>query len=282
VLFLDGLLGASDRQRDTKAGLTAAARWLGVREYLRNDEVFPDLPPAAVAVWDRYLAYGAAMGVAAGAVRALPMGAEDDHRAWSSYGGQWHQVNVRYPRLPPGRGRHPVGAFFLALFWGAVAVIALVRLDAVTRPEASPSLQPSFIDWIMRARTAGIVVCLVVVAWAVLILVRAVPDMFVNKQVVGKVLRLREHPRFSLNPYGRKPKRWYFIAVDDGKSKKVRAWAMRHPDTYQRLDQYQEVIGVITPALPYVRSIERAAPPPVVPRGTGREAQMEGQPAVRR
>ena len=68
-------------QRDTPAGREAAARWLGVREYLGRNEVFPRLPPASVAIWDRYLGYGAALGVAAAAAHALPMGAEDDHRA---------------------------------------------------------------------------------------------------------------------------------------------------------------------------------------------------------
>lgn len=68
-------------QRDTPAGRAAAARWLGVRAYLGQNEVFPTLPPASVAIWDRYLGYGAALGVAAAAVHALPMGAEDDHLA---------------------------------------------------------------------------------------------------------------------------------------------------------------------------------------------------------
>jgi hypothetical protein len=46
---------------------------------------------ASMAIWDRYLGYGAALGVATAAVHALPMGAEDDHRAWSALedGGGW-------------------------------------------------------------------------------------------------------------------------------------------------------------------------------------------------
>jgi hypothetical protein len=49
-------------QRDTPAGAEAAGRWLGVRDYLGRNEVFPTLPPASVAIWDRYLGYGAALG----------------------------------------------------------------------------------------------------------------------------------------------------------------------------------------------------------------------------
>jgi hypothetical protein len=46
-------------QRDTPAGAEAAARWLGVRSYHGRNEEFPTLPPASVAVWDRYLGYAA-------------------------------------------------------------------------------------------------------------------------------------------------------------------------------------------------------------------------------
>jgi len=49
-------------ERDTPAGRAVAARWLGLREFLRGDETFRELPPAAVAVWDRYLPYGCALG----------------------------------------------------------------------------------------------------------------------------------------------------------------------------------------------------------------------------
>jgi hypothetical protein len=44
-------------------GRDVLARWLGVRGWLTAHEVFADLPPAAVAVWGRYLAYGVATGV---------------------------------------------------------------------------------------------------------------------------------------------------------------------------------------------------------------------------
>src|SRR5205807_2179091 len=76
-----------------------------------------------------YLAYGAAMGVAAGAVRALPLGSESEREAWSAYGGRWHVVRVRYPaRFPPGWGRHPVAATARALATLAVAVFVVTRL----------------------------------------------------------------------------------------------------------------------------------------------------------
>jgi len=55
----------------TDAGRTAAGHWLGVKNFIDNHAVFEDLPPGAVAIWDRYLAYGAAMGISGHAVHGL-------------------------------------------------------------------------------------------------------------------------------------------------------------------------------------------------------------------
>lgn len=55
----------------TPEGRAAAAHWLGVRRFLDEQDNLDDLPPGAVAVWDRYLAYGAAMGESGAAVRGL-------------------------------------------------------------------------------------------------------------------------------------------------------------------------------------------------------------------
>jgi hypothetical protein len=103
----------------------AAARWLGVRDYLGRNEVFRTLPPASVAIWDRYLGYGAALGVATAALHALPMGAEDDHRAWSANGGRWRVVKVRYPRLGFTWGRKPPLAFLVGLAQAVAGYVGL-------------------------------------------------------------------------------------------------------------------------------------------------------------
>jgi hypothetical protein len=55
----------------TDEGRTAAAHWLGVRNFIADHGNFDDLPPGAVAVWDRYLAYGAAMDLSDDAVTGL-------------------------------------------------------------------------------------------------------------------------------------------------------------------------------------------------------------------
>ena len=101
ALAADDVRGIQDRacqdQRDTPAGRDAAACWLGYRDHVARDESFAGLPPAAVAIWDRHLAYAAALGIAKTAVRVLPLGARSERLAWSAYGGSWHQIRVRYP-----------------------------------------------------------------------------------------------------------------------------------------------------------------------------------------
>ncbi|MGW6705364.1 DUF2207 family protein [Streptomyces sp. NPDC054956] len=102
-----GLVSRLTGQRETPAGTAACAHWLGVREWLARDEAYPGLPPAAVAVWDRYLAHGVATGVARSAAAALPLGPRDERRAWSAYGGTWHEVRLRYAPAPARRMRPP-------------------------------------------------------------------------------------------------------------------------------------------------------------------------------
>jgi len=124
------MVEAANGERDTPAGRKAAGRWLGLRTILADDPLFSEYPPAGVAVWDRLLAFGAAMGVAHGAVRALPLGAESDKEAWSSMGGHWRVVRIRYPRfVPPGYGRRP-GLVVLSGLVQVVLAAAAARVAA--------------------------------------------------------------------------------------------------------------------------------------------------------
>src|SRR5207302_8060732 len=110
----------------TRTGLGPQARWLALRKFLHDDELFATLPPTAVVVRERYLAYGAALGVAAAAVRAIPMGSESDSRAWSSYGGQWRQVSVSYPKVwPPAYGASPGESIWRGVRLGGAAAVFL-------------------------------------------------------------------------------------------------------------------------------------------------------------
>ena len=57
----------------TPKGREVASRWLGVRAFIHGTGSLDELPPAAVTVWDRYLAYGAAMDLSETAVEGLLM-----------------------------------------------------------------------------------------------------------------------------------------------------------------------------------------------------------------
>jgi hypothetical protein len=83
----------------TAEGRARASSWRELRACLDSDKVFTDLPPLVVTLWDRYLAYGAALGVSRAASSAIGLGRTDRTAVWSSYSGRWTRVRVRYPHL---------------------------------------------------------------------------------------------------------------------------------------------------------------------------------------
>lgn len=221
--FLGWVMGLHT-QRETPEGLAAASRWLGVRAKLADDEAFRSQAPIAVALWERHLAYGAAFGLATAAARALPMGAESDHHAWSSYGGQWRSVRIRYPHFVPlGWGLHPLVIVLRAGIALAVAVVFLLLA-----PEGVAALP------VAVAVVAGLVV-----VWALV-------DLGSTREVTGQILRLRA--------YGDDDDKRHYVAVDDGTSARIRAWRVK-PELYSPLRQYEVVTGTLTRNLRYVRAI---------------------------
>jgi hypothetical protein len=236
-------------QRDTDAGLEAAGRWLDVRGFLRAG-AFADLPPASVAVWERYLAYAAAFGVATAAVEAIPMGAEEDRRAWSSAGGRWREVRIRYPFLwPPAWGWLPAVALGVSLVGVAVAAGMLRLATGIGWPQPGPGDPPGLIAFVrgiaVAAWSAGVVIGL----WSVVTLVRSIADLGRTHRVTGQVLRLRTFGRSSDDP-GR-----HYLAIDDGSADVIRAW--RVPDSLWfsvPVSQYRTTTVTVWPHLGRVRS----------------------------
>ena len=243
-------------ERDTPAGREAAARWLGLRNHLEGSGGFTDAPPAAVAIWDRYLSYGAAMGVAAGAVRALPLGSESDTEAWTSYGGHWRVVHIDYPkRLPPGWGKPPILAATVSLA-GLVGGLIVARIFF-------PLLADTVSDLLDSTRDQGfnpvelLVVALLAVPTTVsalllgrsaVMLAAAVADLFVRREVEGVVLRIRSHEKVS------------YLAVDDGTGTKVRAWIVS-PSVLIGLSQGARVSATVTPRLGHVSRLSKPREP---------------------
>jgi hypothetical protein len=216
-----------------------------VQAKLAENPVFAEQPPHAVELWERLLAYGAALGVAPAAIRPIPMGAEPENRAWSTYGGRWHQVDVRF-RHGPQSGQHPGWALLARL---AIAAVGLILLWI-----AGPVLWDALddVDGIGRLFLLGVIAVPVVIALGgTCLALRASADLFKSMEVTGEIVRLRI-TRDEGNATG------HWVAVDNGTSNEVRAWSVR-PQIYAGLEQGQVVTAVVTPRLGYVHSI-RSAP----------------------
>jgi hypothetical protein len=238
-----GWIRARHPQRETPEGLAAASRWLGVREELAENEIFPTHSPLTVELWDRLLAYGAALGVASGASGPLPMGTEADTEAWSAHGGHWRRIRISYPRVwPPGWGADPIVAFAAGL---AVVLGSGLFLYA---------LGPSLVDAGLTTAAPLVLACAAVVVGAAVV-VMAAADWRNEIEATGPILRLRA--------FGDDERRRYYVAVDDGSSSTIRAWKVK-PARYEGLEQGEVITARLTRNLCCVRWIIRATDGPAV------------------
>lgn len=229
-------------QRETPAGLEAASRWLGVRAELEANEVFRQYTPLTVPLWDRLLAYGAALGVASGASRPLPMGTESDTHAWSSHGGRWRPVRIRYPRMwPPGWGVDPRVALLGGIGAAVVGGLALYS-------QGVGLLETAGDGWSGMVPGAYLLMLCVAVVFGIAVTVMAVQDQWSSQEVTGPILRLRAFG-------GEDDDKRYYAAVDDGSSRSLRALRL-DASNYAKLRQGQLVTVASTPNLGRVRSIE--------------------------
>src|SRR5207302_6272371 len=159
---------------------------------------FADSPVASVAIWQRYLSYGAALGVARAAVAALPMGSESDDEAWSKQSGRWRLVHISYRNWPPGWGRAPGQVMFSGVLTAIVAgggsagvLYVLIRLVVAGRQVESGTEEFRIIGlWVL----AGVLA--IAMFWFVSSLVwlsYAVPDLKARAQIRGRLLRIHEN-----------------------------------------------------------------------------------------
>lgn len=254
-----GRLGRSLAQLPTERGRHAAAGAIALAGQLRSNEALGDLPPAGVKLWDRLFAYAAAFGAAPLAVALLPMGAENDHRAWSRAGGRWRRVRVRYPRaFPPAWGKHPLLAVALAIFWGVVAGVITYGLSGLTRVTRPGGIDPSTWDWVGRGALIAMVPCVAVIVWALLVLARALPDLYQTATVTGEIVRARRYRQWFAS--GSEPRYWYYVGLDGGTSDRVVAWRVGEV-LWRDHAQGEAVTAEVTPRLGYVRSMTRSGDP---------------------
>ncbi len=277
VVILGAVTAKLGGQRDTPEGRAVAARWLGLGHMLGGNPTFAEQPPAGVAIWDRHIAYGAALGVSHGAVAALPLGAESEHEAWSPVTGRWRVVRIRYPkRIPPGYGNHPAVVAFFACVRIAACYFLLPRTmrlghtDTSTlglEAEQARNLQTGL-------EVAAFVISiplLVFTAFSLWRLAVGLADMLSGRRLVqGRVLRGKE---VVTTRNERRVVTHNLLAVDDGTADKVRAWRQKGeprawPDDIVR--------GEVTRYLQHVRNFERV---PLQAAGTlPRQGDVIGPP----
>ena len=182
-----------------------------MRAHLEQNPSLPELPAAAVKLYGRHLAYAAGFGIADRAVQELPFGAEDDELAWSTQGGRWHRVHVRYPRvIPPTWGWPPIGAV-------AVGILVIGGPGYLLGALATSTNHP-------HARGALLVVTalMVPIVWGVAVLWRAVPDLFTTTLVTGVALRCRMRQRLLSS--NKDPQYHHYVAIDDGSKNRIAAF----------------------------------------------------------
>ena len=237
--------------RYSAAGEAAAARWLGVKRYLQHDESFGDLPPAGVVLWDRLLAYGAALGVARGAADAIPLQEEEADVAWSRVGGQWHQVHVEYPERF-AYGQRPQDALLngagRTVLWGVIAFLALPVVANVAWKAGTDAIgRAGRGEWAFAAAFAivfgALAVSLVVrVADGLIRAFHGLADLRARVTVTGQVVKHHRSEEAT----------WF--AVDPGDTDSVQAV---HPgDDGVTPPRGATVEMVLTPHLRHVVSVE--------------------------
>jgi Predicted membrane protein (DUF2207) C-terminal domain len=245
---LIALVESVKKERDTPAGRAAAARWLGYRDHIARDEQFPDLPPAAVQLWDRHLAYATAFGIARTTIRVLPLGARSDTLAWSAYGEGWHQVRIRYPR--GSWGWSPWVAGLRGLFQLGIGVTGLYYLLRY-RPGIGADL-----DQLQQGagRFAPLYAIPLVLATLVILrgtvnLIRGLAEYPSRRTTVGEVVRMvRRQTGDSENP-----SYVHYAAIDDGRAPRTRALLL----TDQQWLEVDEGDEVRVEAGPYLGRIFR-------------------------
>jgi hypothetical protein len=235
-----GWLYTRHPQHETAAGLEAASRWRGVQAELAQNPVFATHSPLQVELWDRLLAYGAALGVARGAIAPLPLRAESDTVAWSDLGGRWREITISYPKLwPPGWGAEPGSAF---------------AVGAVATGFAGYWLYRSGVDWLDAGLSGWLALfaagAAVVVGVAVVVV--AASDWATAVEVTGPILRLRA--------FGDDDKRRYYVAVDDGMSTAINAFRVSE-EQFEKLREGDVVTVRTTERLGRVRFILPASTP---------------------
>ena len=257
-------------QKDTPAGVAAAAHWMGVRDFYRNTGEFSEKSAASVAIWDHHLAYATALGLAHEVRRQIPFESEHDRHAWSRATGQWRRVDVRYRTLRPGWGRHPFLVAFTSLLtatlFAAIAWAAWNVANATWKQhyEDYVEITPDQERWINLVAVSVAVLALAIGTHAVIRFLCGCADLFRQRVVEGEIVRAR------VRGGGDDSEPSYHLAIDTagtgtrpstGAVETILAYRVRS-GVYHQVAQGSRVRARVTPLVGYVKSIETLVPAP--------------------
>jgi ribosomal protein L34 len=273
---------SSDAQAETEAGMAAASRWLGVREYLAQTGSFDEATAASVVIWEQQLAHATAMGLAPVVQRQLPFETEHDRHAWSLATGRWRRVKIRYVSFRPGWGEAPWGVTFAGLVQTAMlAVVAWVGLSLARETIDLADLPEGAQEWLPLAGAIVAAIAGVVMLWTAAKVVLGALDLFPRREVEGVLVRRREYrtghrlPRVlqwalwsgrdsSGMSRDRQRRRRYHLAIDDGTDDRLVAYRCRS-EIFRSVRQGATVRARVSPRLGYVASIDTLVAAPAGP-----------------
>jgi hypothetical protein len=217
TLGLFGILGGygrgTERYRLTATGRRAARYWLGVRRWLATHESLRSLPPAAVEVWGRNLAYASALGLGQSATAATGLAGRRAAVVGTTYGERgFRALRVRYPRT--------AWPWSMASSARLLTALALAGVLAWTWPRlgGGPSLWAAPREVLTGPTAASHTTWWIGALVVTYVATRSTLDLLLPARVRGMVL---SRTRVYRGP--RRPPR-YLLVVDDGRSGRTRAW----------------------------------------------------------
>ena len=209
----------------TPLGRATTAHWLGVTAWLRAHEDYGATPAAGVAVWDRYLSYGVALGANPVAAAAVDLRTGRTERAWSRHGGRLRPVTVVHPWQFANFGT-PAST---TLAWAVVAVPIWVAIGGVCWafvPPYTNLVLDAFVAWrllrnlYLGGRAVADRAAPVTVTGTLLSIRPNNPDAPPEDDIPEVISALRKLRRVS-------PRRLMRVVVDDGRSDHLRPWLVQ-------------------------------------------------------
>jgi hypothetical protein len=158
----------------------------------------------------------------------IDLGMGNRRRVWSSYGGAWHQVRIRYPSFWPRYGRTAARLFVRGALGAALGGLVLYYwARSVAAAVAEPAIGQSPVARFAGTVTdAGLLVAALALGYGLYLLVRTAVDLATPATITGQVL-WRQVWRQTQGSNNHPPRPWlHYLAIDDGTADQTTAWGL--------------------------------------------------------